>query len=155
MVEPPTLRTMVLVLLLTAVGSASNWSDLNRLRPGEAVRVEVAGKSGVDWDQVVCAVHLDAMSSVVDNCNIRVGRQIRKLADRTPQVSNAQIERQSHGVEMRGLEQAGDGNGVVRRIGQAGRVAIGRIADHQRDALIGIAGQDDAKQGHPYRARDD
>ena len=47
MVEPPTLRTMVLLLLLTAVGSASNWSDLNRLRPGEAVRVEVAGKSAV------------------------------------------------------------------------------------------------------------
>ena len=88
------------------------------------------------------------MSGIVNNCNIRVGRQIRKLADCTPQVSDAQIERQSHGVEMRGLEQAGDGNGVVRRIGQASRIAIDLVADHQSDALIGIA-RHDANQGHP------
>ena len=76
------------------------------------------------------------MPGIEHDGNIGVARGLREIADHAPQIVDAEIAVQLDLVETGRSEQAGDGGRVIGRIRQLLDVAIRRIADHQRNALV-------------------
>ena len=99
--------------------------------------VEVALELGVDRDQVVGAVDLDAVAGVVDHGDVGIARAVGEIAQHPPHLERAEIVPRHHDVEAGLLERVGHQRRIVGGIGEPRHVLIGGIADHQRHALAG------------------
>src|SRR5262249_38898452 len=120
--------------------------SLRNARAARGARVEVGNahypaalaalEDRIDWDQIVGAVHLDAVSGIVDDRDIGVARHVRELANGATDHRDSKIRAAVDHVKAGIAQQFRDGGGVIDRIGHTWDVLIGRIADHERNALV-------------------
>jgi hypothetical protein len=108
---------------------------------GEHLEVDVGllGRVGVDRNEIVLATDLHAVARIIEQPDIGA-RQLR------PEGLHGAVEgglveielrAPAHHREAEALQGIGQELGVVGGIVQPPHIAIGRIADHQRDALVG------------------
>ena len=64
-------------------------------RDGLVLDVEIALEPGVSRNQKVRAVHLDAVTGVIDHGHVGIGGDRREVAHRTPHLDDAEIPRRS------------------------------------------------------------
>ena len=105
-------------------------------RNGLVLHISVALEDRIDRDQIVGAVHFDAVSGVINDRDIGVACDVRELANGATDHCNSKIRAAVDHVKAGIAQQLRDGGRVIDRIGQSGDVLIGGIADHQRNALV-------------------
>ena len=101
------------------------------------IDVGVAFQLGIHRNQVIRAVHLDAVAGVIDHGDIGIARAVGKIAQRAAGFGRRQIVAGIDDVEAGILQCRGDHGAVIDRVRQLRHVLIGRIAEHQRHALFG------------------
>ena len=99
--------------------------------------VDVTLEPGVDRQQIVGAVDLDAVSGVVDDRDVGIARLVGEIAHHPAHVGVADVLLRVHDIEPRLPQHVGHRRRVPGRVGQPGDVLIGGITDHQRDAFVG------------------
>jgi len=133
--------------LLGRLDRLQNAIQRNRL----VIGVGVALQHGVDRNEVVGPVHLEAVAGIIDHGEIGIARLLGELAQRTPHFGVFEIAAGFDDVEGGLFEHVGDGGGIVGRIGKRNDVLIVGIADHERDALVrqrGPAGKANGQGGN-------
>ena len=105
-------------------------------RNGLVLDIGVALEDRIDRDQIVCAVHFDTVSGVINDRDIGVARDVRELANGATDHCNPKIRAAVDHVKASIAQQLCDGGRVIDRVWQAGDVLIGGIADHKRNALV-------------------
>ena len=106
-------------------------------REALVIDVGIALEPRIDRNEIVAAIHLDAVAGIIDHRNIGIARTVSKIAQRATGFGRRQVAAEVDDVEA-GLFQRGRNPGaIVNGIGQRRDVAIGRIAQHQRHALFG------------------
>ena len=105
-------------------------------RNGFVIGVAVAGKAGIDRYQIVVATDLQTVAGVINHRNISLIRLVLEFSDRPLELEIADIDQHVDGIEAGVPEHPGDRVGVAGRVGQLRNTLIGRIADHQRHALV-------------------
>ena len=106
-------------------------------RQGFVIDVGVAFELGIHRNQVIAAVHLDAMAGVIDDGDIGIAGAVGKIAQRAPGVGGGEILAGIDDIEAGIFQRRGDPGAVVNRIGERGDILVGGIAQHQRHALLG------------------
>ena len=106
-------------------------------REAFVVDVGVAFQPRIDGDQVVAAVHLDAVAGVIDHRDIGIARTIGEIAQRATGLGRRQVAAGIDDVEAGVLQRSRDFGAVVNRIGQRCDILVVGIAQHQRHALFG------------------
>ena len=105
--------------------------------PGEGdglvLDIGVALERGVDRDEIIDAVDLDAVAGIVDHGDLGAARLVLEIAERPAQVVGGQV------VEMGDIEaDVGEGlghvGGVIDRVGENPDRDVVAVADDQRDA---------------------
>ncbi len=100
------------------------------------VNVGVALEFGVDRNQIIATVHLDAVTGVIDHGNVGVARSVGEIAQHAAGLCRRKIMAGIDHVKPGVLQGRRDGGAIVDRVGKPRHVLIGRIADHQRHALV-------------------
>jgi hypothetical protein len=106
------------------------------------VDVRLLGRVGIDRNEVVLAAHLHPMARVVEQADIGP-RQLRPEGLHRPiecRLVEIQLRPPAHEREAQRPQGLGQKLGVVGRIIQPPDISIARIADHERDALVGGRG---------------
>ena len=98
------------------------------------IDIGVALKHGIDRNQIVGALHLNAMTGIVDHGHVGVAGPVAEVAQRPPHIGAGQVVTDIDHIEAGLPHGLGEGVGVVVRIGQLRNVAILRVAHHERDA---------------------
>ena len=112
------------------------------------VHVVVALEFGIHGNQIIGAVHLDAVAGIIDHGDLGIRRAVGEIAQHPPRVQRAEILLRHHDVEAGLLEGIGHQRRVVHGIGEPRHVLVGRIAEHQRHALAGKSrGAGEQQQG--------
>ena len=111
-----------------------NQHTVQRQRLVQNIRIGL--KRRVDRDEIVGAIKLDAVPGIIDNRDIRVPAPVAEVAQRLAQLADGQVQFGLDRVEACRLEHRGNSRRVVRGIAELGHVPVGRIADHQRHALV-------------------
>ena len=106
-------------------------------RQGLVVNVGVAFQFCIDRNQIVRAVHLDAVAGVIDDGDVGVPGTVGEVAQRAPGFGRGQIAAGIDDIEAGLLQRRGDLGAVVNRIGKLRDIPVGGIAQHQGDALLG------------------
>ena len=103
---------------------------------GDGLQAQIAGprQPGIDRDQEVPTVALDAVAGEVDHAQIGSQRRLRQFQQRRPELLDAEIALQDDLVEAELAEGLGHGGRVVDRILQRPDLVV-RIADDERHAL--------------------
>ena len=101
------------------------------------VDVGVALQLCIDRNQIVRAVHLDAVAGVIDDGDVGIAGTVGEIAQRAAGFGRGQIAAGIDDVEAGLLQRRGDLGAVVNRVGKLRDVPVGGIAEHQRDALLG------------------
>nr|UXE44367.1 hypothetical protein Hi04_10k_c209_00030 [uncultured bacterium] len=116
-------------------------------RDGLARGVNVVAQLGIDRHQPVLATRLQAVAGEVDDRQLGAARLASVLEHGTADLLERAVE---HGVdgETEPPERGGDCRRIGWRIGERRYVAIGAIADHQRDALLRARGQSTSQHQH-------
>ena len=104
------------------------------------VEVGVALELGIDWEQVIRAFDLDAVTGVVNHGDVGRAGRVGKVAQHAPHIEGRQIVPVIDAVETSVLQRLGHHRSVVEGVGERRRVLIGRVGKHQRDALSGECG---------------
>ena len=102
------------------------------------VGVAVALQHGIGRDQVIRALDLDPVAGEIDDGHVGIARLVEEVAQDAPHFDDAEITTRIDDVELCVLQKFGDRGRIARRIIEARDVLIGGIADHKRDALVGI-----------------
>ena len=118
--------------------------------------IRIGFKRRIDRDEIVGAIQLDAVPGIIDNRDIGVAAPVAEVAQRLAQLADGQVQFGLDRVEARRLEHRGNSRRVVRGIAELGHVPVGRIADHQRHALLGKRGlpsqqSQPGRQDHPQK----
>jgi len=95
-----------------------------------------AGQSGIDGDEIIRAPELKAVTAVKEQRGIGSDGGVGKAAERIVHAALVEIDTLHH-LEAGALQHPRHIGRVIARIGQLHRVAIGRVADHQRHAPLG------------------
>ena len=107
------------------------------------VDVGIFGHVGVDRHQVIRTVDFDAMAGVIEKSGVGALHLIAELFDDVPEFVLVEIElgaaADEHEAER--PQSLGHQTGIVLRVGQGTRVAVTRIADHERDPFVGRSGR--------------
>ncbi len=106
-------------------------------REAFVIDVGVAFQPRIDGNQVVPAVHLDAVAGVIDHRDIGIARAIGEIAQRATGLGRRQVAAGIDDVEAGVLQRRRDPGAVVNRIGQRCDILVVGIAQHQRHALFG------------------
>jgi hypothetical protein len=77
------------------------------------------------------------VTRIVDDRNIGIAGSFLEFANRALEIQIADVFLQRHRVKSGSLEQLGDGIRIFRGVWQLRNILLGRIADHQCDALVG------------------
>lgn len=112
----------------------------HRLHGNEAM-LEIA--AGIAGDDIVLLADLDAVAGIIDQADARPRGGPRRLGQAVLQLRLAEIDGDEQ-LEAEIAERGGDRLGVPGGIGERRQaIAIGAIADHQRNALFaGLTGLD-------------
>ena len=117
--------------------------------------VHVAFQARIHRDQVVDAVHLDAVARVEHQRHIRAGAPPRERAQRFGQLPPIGVELGGH-LEPEPPQRGRHVGRVVVRVRQPPDVCVGAVAHHQRHASIGERDRrhrdHDERQNKPRRA---
>jgi len=116
------------------------------------VDVGIAFQAGVDRDQIVGAIDLNAVAGIIDHSDIGIAGAIGKIAQRAAGFGGGNIATEIDHIEACILQRRCHHRAVVHRIGEGCDILVGGIADHQRDALLGKGRL--ARQHHQQRRQD-
>src|SRR6202012_2239012 len=101
-------------------------------RPDDAVErhrfvvdVVVAAELRVDRYEIVDAAYFDAVPGIIDHRHIRILRGDQKFPHHALEFDDPEIVAGNHYFEADRLEQVGDCGGIVDRVAQRGRIAVG------------------------------
>ena len=106
-------------------------------REAFVIDVGVAFQPRIDGNQVVPAIHLDAVAGVIDHRDIGIARAVGEIAQRATGFGRRQVAAGIDDVEAGVFQRRRDLGAVVNRIGQRCDILVGGIAQHQRHALFG------------------
>ena len=109
-------------------------------RQSFVIDVCVAFQPCIHRNQVISAVHLDAVAGVIDDCDIGIARAVGKIAQCAPGLGGGEIPAGIDDIKARVFQRRRDPGTVVNGIGQRRDIPVGRIAQHQRHALFGKGG---------------
>ena len=101
------------------------------------IDVGVAFQLRIHRNQVVGAVHLDAVAGVIDHGDIGIARAVGEVAQRAAGLGRRQVVAGIDDVEAGVLQRRRDHRAVVDRVRKRRHVLVGGIAEHQRHALFG------------------
>jgi hypothetical protein len=77
------------------------------------------------------------VAGIIDHRNVRLARLAAKIAQRLAHVGDVQVELDIDRIEPGLPEHAADQRGIVRRVRRPRHVLVGRVAHHERHALLG------------------
>ena len=102
------------------------------------IDIGLARRIGVDWHKVVGAAHLDAVASVIEQCDVGALDLPSEVLHGVVQRRLVQIELGMFAdqAEAEALKRFGHQHRIVAGIVEAGDVLIGGIAHHKRDAFL-------------------
>jgi hypothetical protein len=106
-------------------------------RQSFVIDVGVALQPCIHRDQVISAVHLDAVAGVIDDGDIGIAGAVGKIAQRAPGVGGGEIRAVVDDIEAGVFQGRCDLCAVVNRIGERCDILVSGIAQHQRHALLG------------------
>ena len=88
------------------------------------------------------------MACVVDDGHVGIAGLVGEIAQHPAHLGVAEIALLFDDVELRLAEQLGDGGRIILGVRELRGVLVGRVADHQRHALVGKGrtGGEDSKQ---------
>ena len=109
--------------------------------------VEIALQPGICRDQEIRAVHLDAVTGVIDHRHVGIRGNRSKVAHRPPHLGHAEIPAQLHDIETHPFEDVADGGRVVVGIGQPRDALVVGHAKDQRHPLVSQRGR--RRDQHP------
>ena len=104
---------------------------------GLVIDVGIVLQLGIDRNEVIVAVDLDAVTGVIDDGDVGAAGLGAEIPQRPPHVLGRQVVAGIDDGEAGLLEGLDQKVGVVGGVGELGRALIGRIAHHQRHALVG------------------
>ncbi len=107
-------------------------------RNGLVLGVPRGREPGIHRDHVVDAIDLDSMAGIEHDDDVGVGRGVLEFANGALEAQIPDIVIRLDHRKARLLELGGHGFGVLDRIGEKRHISVTGIADHQRDALLGI-----------------
>ena len=124
---------------------------IERNRP----RRDVVGlvQLSADGDEVVAASELKAVSGIVEQRHVGVGRLQREFVDGALHGGEIEIELERD-LESQRLQRRGDILRVVRRIGERGDILVGAVADDEREAGLRPRRQGGERDEGEERRRD-
>ena len=96
------------------------------------------------------------MAGVIDDSHVGIAALLPNSRSALRISPTFRFSLELDGIEAGRLEHRGNGRRIVRGIAELGHVPVGRIADHQRHALLGkrgLAGQQSqpGRQDHPQK----
>ena len=105
-------------------------------RHGLEVEIALGVETGIDRGDVVLPRHLQAMAGIEEQRHVGAAQGLLERADGL--LGGGPVEVASlDDLEAETSQRHRHAAGIVGRIGELHRVLIGRVADHQRDALFG------------------
>ncbi len=99
--------------------------------------VDIAGKLGIDRNQVVRAVELDAVAGIVDDCDVGIFCSPGEFSDRAPHRRVAEIEFVFDDLESGLFEHRRHRRRIPGGIGERLDVLVGGVANNQCNAALG------------------
>src|SRR5580700_7133489 len=96
-------------------------------RDGFVLDIKIARQRRVDRDQVVDAVDLDAVSRVVNDCDIAVPRRVSEITEGAAHLCNTDIAAWLDDRKAGTLEECGHRRRVINRIRQPSSMSVIRI----------------------------
>ena len=115
--------------------------------------IDVALQHGIDRNEIVDALDLDAVAGEIDDGEIGTARVIGKIAQRAAHLDGLEVELEIDGFETGAPEHFRHGGRVVGGVGERRHRLIGGVADHERDSPVGEGGF--AEQPHRAECQDD
>ena len=112
--------------------------------------VDIALQTCVHRDEVVDAVHLDAVAGVEHQRHVCRGAPPRERAQRLGQLHAIGVELVRH-LEPKSPQRRRDVAGIVVRVRQPADVRVGAVAHHQRHAAIGQHDRGDREDDERHR----
>ena len=109
-------------------------------------RIEV----GIGRDHVIDAARFDAMTRIIDECNISAIGILDKALDRMVQLRRRLIGSESR-LETEPGQKILDRARIAPGAGQGGQRLVGRLADHQGDAFERLFGRRPRGKQSEYR----
>ena len=109
---------------------------------GHGLEIEVAlvYELGIDRNEVIAAGDLEAVPCVEQQADVGLSQDSRKIAHLEIEAALVEIEAEDH-LEPQVREDGAHVLGVVGGVGQGGGMAVGRVAHHERGALLRAGGQ--------------
>ncbi len=119
-----------------AVHLAEHEIDVDHLE----IDVGLAGRIGVHRHKIVAAANLHAVTGVIEQPDIGALQLLAEALDGVIEGVLVEIELCAAADQAEAVAQqcAGDELCIVRRIVEPADIAVGRIANHKRDALFGV-----------------
>ena len=103
---------------------------------GVEVEVALVLQLGIDRNEVVAPGDLQPVSRIEEDSDVGVFEQLREAADARIEIPLIDVDAE-HDVEPGALERRRYVVGIVDGVGERGDLLVGRVADHQRHALLG------------------
>ena len=116
------------------------------------IDIGLARRIGVDRHEIVLAAHLHAVAGIVEQRDVGpcicASEGLHRLVERA--LVEVELRAAADQRETEPLRVRRDQRGVVAGIVEPRDVPVGRVADHQRHALLGTSGmrQDSCEENH-------
>ena len=94
------------------------------------LHVAIGFEAGVDWNEVVGAIELEAVAGEIDDRPVGTGCLVGKVVQCLHEVGPGGIEDQPNVGKSVRLERLGDRGGIALRIGELGDRSVGGVTDH-------------------------
>lgn len=131
-------QTLIVRSSLAEISRDRLDGDQHAVEPdGLVIDVGVVLELGIDGNEIVVAVDLDAVARIVDHGDVGAAGLGAEIAQGSAHVLGRKVVARLDDGEAGLLEGLGQEVGIVGGIGKARRALIGRIAHDQRHALVG------------------
>jgi hypothetical protein len=140
----------MLSLVPAAIHLAENHRGVDHLQ----IDVGLLGRVGADEHQEIASPDLHAVASVIEQRDIGADHGIAEFLQRAVEGGFVEIDLRAVADELKAdpLERVRHQLRIVLRIIQSRDVLVGRIADHQRHALLGLRGaRDEQAADHKHQ----
>ena len=98
--------------------------------------VDVAFQHGIGGNHVVDAVDLDAVAGEINHGDVGIAHLVGEIAQGAAHLGGLEIALELDDGEADALQRGRNRLGIVGGVGEPADMLIGRIAHHQRDALV-------------------
>jgi hypothetical protein len=107
---------------------------------GFEIEIALVYELGVDRNEVIAAGDLEAVPGVEQQADVGLSQGPREIAHLEIETALVEIEAEDH-LEAQVREDGSHILGVVGGVGQGAGMAIGRVAHHERGALLRAGGR--------------